>query len=72
MQTQERESYILEQKKSGVTEIRTPIIMIAYPFRSKHDALEGLSDIHQDPDYWINVELAEYYGVDRIQGYYEE
>lgn len=72
MQTQERESYILEQKRAGITEIKTPVISIVYPFRSKHDALEGLSDIHQDPDYWINVELADYYGVDRIQGYYEE
>ncbi|MDE6852529.1 MAG: hypothetical protein K2J67_08570 [Lachnospiraceae bacterium] len=43
-----------------------------FHLRSKHDALEGLSDIRQDPDYWINISLADYYGVDRIQGYYEE
>lgn len=72
MQTQEREVYILEQKEVGAKEIRTPIISVTYPFRAKHDALEGLSDIHQDPDYWINIQLADYYGVDRIQGYYED
>lgn len=72
IQTEQREAYILEQKSMGNKKITVPIISISYPFRSGHHALVGLSDISQDPDYWINVSLAEHYGVEQIQGYHKE
>lgn len=67
-QTREREAYILEQKALGNFTVRTPVIAHRYPFRAKHDALTGLSDITDDPAYWINQAVAAYYGVDSILG----
>ncbi len=69
VQTAQREAYILEQKEKGNMDIRVPIISHKYPLRAKHDALTGLSDIQEDPSYWINESLAYYYGVHSITGY---
>lgn len=68
VQTRERESYILEQKALGHLDIDTPVISHRYPFRAKHDALTGLSDITSDPEFWINQAVAKYYGVNSITG----
>lgn len=68
VQTREREQYILEQKALGNLDIHTPVISHQYPFRARHDALAGLSDITTDPEFWINRAVADYYGVDSITG----
>jgi len=72
IQTNERDAYILEQKKKGIQKVTVPIITISYPFRSRHHALEGLSDISQDPDFWINTSLAQHYGIEELQGFDKE
>lgn len=64
----QREKYILEQKAVGNMDVSVPIISYKYPFRSKHDALSGLSDITEDSSYWINQVLAGYYGVTSVTG----
>nr|MBP3599159.1 hypothetical protein [Eubacterium sp.] len=69
VQTLQREAYILQEKEKGNMDIRVPIISHKYPLRAKHDALTGLSDIQEDPNYWINQSLAKYYGVNSIIGY---
>jgi hypothetical protein len=68
-QTQARNTYILSEVEKGNKDIVVPIITHKYPFISNHDALYGLSDIQEDPNYWINRSLAEYYGVHSITGY---
>lgn len=68
-QSVQRGEYILEQRAAGNMDISVPIISYKYPFRSKHDALSGLSDITEDSSYWINQALAGYYGVNTITGY---
>lgn len=68
-QSVQRGKYILEQRAAGNMDISVPIISYKYPFRSKHDALSGLSDITEDSSYWINQALAGYYGVNTITGY---
>lgn len=72
IQTNVRDAYILEQKEKGIQKITVPIITISYPFRSRHHALEGLSDISQNPDFWINTGLAQHYGIEELRGYYKE
>ena len=59
----QREEYILGQKAAGNMDVAVPIISYKYPFRSKHDALSGLSDITEDSSHWINQSLAGYYGT---------
>lgn len=68
VQTMARNQYILEQKALGYTDIQTPIIKHQYPLRTQHDALTGLSDIQENPEYWINVAMAKYYGINSITG----
>lgn len=72
IQTNERDAYILEQKKKGIQKVTVPIITVSYPFRSRHHALEGLSDISQDPDFWINTSLAQHYGIEELRGFDKE
>lgn len=67
-QTREREIYVKEQIADGKQDLVVPIIKHKYPFRSKHDALEGLSDITEDSTFWINKALAKHYGVNSITG----
>ncbi len=67
-QSIQRGKYILEQKASGNMDISVPVISYKYPFRSKHDALSGLSDIKEDSSYWINQALAGYYGINSVTG----
>lgn len=67
-QTRARETYILEQKKLGNKDIATNIISHKYPFRAKHDALEGLSDIKEDSGYWINQVVAAHFGLNSLTG----
>ncbi len=67
-QTRARETYILEQKKLGNKDITTNIISHKYPFRAKHDALEGLSDIKEDSSYWINQVVAAHFGLNSLTG----
>lgn len=72
IQTNERNTYILEQKEKGIRKVSVPIISVSYPFRSRHHALEGLSDISQDPDFWINAGLAQHYGIEELRGFFKE
>lgn len=67
-QIKAREEYIFDQKAKGNLDIKTKVITHQYPFRAKHDGLTGLSDITDDPEYWVNQKLAEYYGVNSIIG----
>lgn len=67
-QTAAREVSVQQQIAEGKKDIVVAIITHKYPFRAKHDALEGLSDIKTDPNYWINQTLAKYYGVNSITG----
>lgn len=68
IQTKAREEYILDQKANGSRNITVKVITHKYPFRAKHDALTGLSDITEDPHYWINEGIANYYNIDFIVG----
>lgn len=68
VQTRQREIYIVEQKEKGNFDITVPVITHKYPLRSQHDALAGLSDIKEDPSFWMNQVLADYYGVRTITG----
>lgn len=68
VQTRQREIYIVEQKEKGNFDITVPVITHKYPLRSQHDALAGLSDIREDPSFWMNQVLADYYGVRTITG----
>lgn len=71
-QTKLREEYILQEKEKGNLDITVPIITHRYPLRSHHDALTGLSDIQENPEYWINQEVARYYGVNTVTGEKDE
>jgi len=64
----QREEYILAQKEAGNTDVTVPVFSYKYPFRSKHDALEGLSDITTDSSFWINQAVASYYGINSVIG----
>lgn len=68
VQTEEREKDILEQKAQGNLDVKTKIISHKYPLRANHDALYGLSDISPDSTYWINISIANYYGVKSVTG----
>lgn len=68
VQTEEREKDILEQKAQGNLDVRAKIISHRYPLRANHDALYGLSDISPDSTYWINISIANYYGVKSVTG----
>ncbi len=68
-QTKERNLTIMSEIDKGNKNIAVPIITHKYPFLSHHDALYGLTDISGDPQYWINISMAKYYGVDSITGY---
>lgn len=64
----QREKYIIEQKEAGNLDISVPVISYKYPFRSKHDALSGLTDIKEDSAYWVNQSMANHYGINSITG----
>lgn len=68
-QTKTRNLIIMSEIDKGNKNIAVPIITHKYPFLSHHDALYGLSDISGDPQYWINIAMAKYYGVESITGY---
>lgn len=68
VQTRARETAILQQKAEGRLDMQTPIISHPYPLRARHDALTGLSDITEDPDFWINRAVAGYYGIHSVTG----
>ena len=55
---------IKKQKASGITDIR--VHGIAQP-EGKYNAFESNGYLNADPDNWINVWIAEYYGVDSIR-----
>jgi hypothetical protein len=61
----ERSRYILTQKEKNITdvEVKAPI-----PAVDKHAALYGLSDIGENPDFWLNVAAASYYNLKSIRG----
>lgn len=68
-QTRSREIYILEEREKGNLDLQVPIITHYYPLRAEHDALTGLSDIRENPDYWINRAVAEHYHLNSITGF---
>lgn len=65
-QLKERESYIFSEVQKGNMDIVTPAIAYTYPFRSHHDAMEGLYDIQEDAKHWVNQITANYYGIHSI------
>lgn len=65
-QLKEREAYILHEIEKGNMDIVAPAITYTYPFRSHHDAMEGLYDIQEDTEHWVNKVTAKYYGIHSI------
>jgi hypothetical protein len=68
VQTKQREQYILSEKAKGNLDVSVPIISHKYPLLSGHDALHDLSDITTDPNYFTNIAVCKYYGINSITG----
>lgn len=61
----ERELYLIRMAEEGVREVTVPMLRPA--FENKYS--DGYnSDIGEDPEYWVNVAYAQYYGFDSVEG----
>lgn len=66
-QTQSRDQYVAAELKEGHLDVCVPAIEYTYPFRSHHDALQGLYDVQKDETHWVNQLIARYYGIHTIR-----
>lgn len=66
-QTQSRDQYVAAALKEGQLDLCVPAITYTYPFRSHHDALQGLYDVQKDETHWVNQLIARYYGIHTIR-----
>lgn len=57
---------IEDYKADGITDISLPIVTPA----TKYSALHGLRYLSEDPNDWPNADMADFYGVTSIVGYY--
>lgn len=61
----ERDLYLIRMAEEGVREVTVPMLRPA--FENKYS--DGYnSDIGEDPEYWVNVAYAQYYGFDSVEG----
>lgn len=61
----ERDLYLTRMAEEGVREVTVPMLRPA--FENKYS--DGYnSDIGEDPEYWVNVAYAQYYGFDSVEG----
>lgn len=61
----ERNEYLSQKAAEGASEITVP--MLRPGFDSKYSFAYEL-DITEDPEYWTNIEMENYYGIDSIAG----
>lgn len=66
-----RETIIEESKKSGIIDVEVPAMQYHYSLRHHHDAMVGGRDISTDPNYWVNVSVSKYYGINSIRAKFE-
>lgn len=60
----ERTAYIEQEKAAGHLEITVP--MLRPEFENRYSDAHN-SDLSEDPDNWINIAYAQYYGLDSIR-----
>lgn len=62
---QEREIYLEEKAAEGEKDVTIPLLRPDFE-TIYSDAYN--SDIQEDPEYWINIAYASYYGFDSVSG----
>lgn len=59
---QDRIAVIEQEKANGNREVRLSPIAA----KSKYNAMYGLTDVKDNPKYWVNRDIARYYGLDAV------
>lgn len=61
----ERDAYLTQKAAEGVTSVEAP--MLRPEFDNKY-SFAYILDITEDPEYWTNTEMENYYGIESIKG----